>query len=391
MIARSFLLFVLLILLPDVYLYRRWVRHHARGRRWVDFVWWLLTAAMLIATCLLAATRDFTPHPQRPLNIYLLALGVFTIPKLLLTLADWVGRALRYLTQGSRNWGIPAGLALGTLSAFVTIYGSTKGFYKFDVNRVEYASAELPGGFEGYRVALWSDAHVGNYTDSDAFVLRDAVDSINALHPDVIFFLGDLQNVGPDEIEACLPELSRLTAPDGVFSVLGNHDYSKYQGGTREEKLAAEKRTQDLQRQMGWRLLMNEHTLLRHGGDSIMLAGMEGNEEEGQDHGFAIWEKTVEGIPPGMFTIMLAHDPLVWGNYIIPNTDVQLTLSGHTHGGQLRILGLSTTTFFFPEDDGMYEREGKHLFVTRGLGALIPLRFNVTGEVVLLTLHQQKQ
>ena len=391
MIARAFLLFVFIILLPDIYLYRRWLRPRARGRRWLVLIWWSLTAVMLLATCLLATTRDFTPHPQTPLNVYLLVLGVFTLPKLLLMLADGAGRVLRHFTHGRHNWGIPVGVVLGALYAFVTIYCSTLGFNKFEVNRVDYVSADLPKGFDGYRIAVWSDAHVGNYTDSKAYVLRDAIDSINAMRPDVIFFLGDLQNVGPDEIEACLPELSRLSAPDGVYSILGNHDYSKYLGGSRKEKLAAEKRTQDLQRQMGWRLLMNEHTLLRHGGDSIVLAGMEGNEEKDQDHGFAIWEKTVEGIEPGMFTIMLAHNPLHWQNYIIPNTDVQLTLSGHTHGGQVRIFGLSTTTLMFSEDDGMYECEGKHLFVSRGLGALIPLRFNVTGEVALLTLHRQSQ
>lgn len=391
MIARAFPLFVLIILLPDIYLYRRWVKPHAQGRRRISLIWWMLTAVMLVATCLLAKARDFTPHPQTPLNIYLFVLGVFTIPKLLLMFADWAGRALRRFSHGKRNWGIPVGIALGALSAYVTIYGSTLGFNKFEVHRVDFASADLPEGFEGYRIALWSDAHVGNYLGKDAYLLRDAVDSINAMHPDAIFFLGDLQNVGPEEIEACLPTLSLLSAPDGVYSILGNHDYSKYQRGTREERLANEARTQDLQRRMGWRLLMNEHTLLYHGGDSITLAGMEGNEQKGQDHGFAIWEKTVEGIDDGMFTIMLAHNPLHWDKYIVPNTNVQLTLSGHTHGGQLRLLGLSTTSITFREDDGMYEREGKHLFVTRGLGALIPLRFNVTGEVVLLTLHKQSK
>ena len=390
MIARAFPLFLFIILLPDLYIYRRWIRPRVHGRWWIPLIWWTLTVAMLVATCLLAMTRDFTPHPQTPLNVYLWVLGVFTLPKLLLMLCDWVGRMLRSLTHGKRNWGIPVGIALGILSAYITIYGSTLGFNIFEVNRVEYASADLPDGFDGYRIALWSDAHVGNYTGSNAQLLKDAVDSLNAMKPDVIFFLGDLQNVGPDEIEECLPTLSQLSAPDGVYSVLGNHDYSKYQGGTREEKLANEARTQDLQRQMGWRLLMNKHTLLYHGGDSITLAGMEGNEEKNQDHGFAIWEKTVEGIDYELFTIMLAHDPLLWGNYIVPYTNAQLTLSGHTHGGQLRILGMSTT-IMFPEDDGMYERDGKHLFVTRGLGALIPLRFNVTGEVVLLTLHKQSQ
>ena len=199
-----------------------------------------------------------------------------------------------------------------------------------------------------------------------------------------------MQNTRPSEIEKHKALLGRLKAPDGIFAILGNHDYAHYMDGTDKEKLGSEAMTKSILRGLGWHLLLNEHTMLYHQADSIALAGMEGNEGQGEDHGYPIWEKTTGGIADSLFTIMLVHNPNYWRKYVIPNDLAQLTLSGHTHGGQVRLMGVSTTTLIYDEDDGMYEQGDKSLFVTRGIGALIPLRFGVTGEVVLLTLHKKE-
>ena len=389
MILKSLPLFLLLILLPDIYLYRVYVGR--RGGAWTKVAWWAVCLLLLACTCLLAMTEDFTTQPQRPLNIFLFVLGVFTIPKAVFSLFDACGRwwSRRRRSRRSRRFGRVLGLLAAAFIAFATFYGSTAGFNKFEVRHIDYWSDELPAGFDGYRIALFSDAHVGSYQYDSAPVLEAAIDSLNAMGADAIFFLGDIQNTRPEEIERKLPVLSRLHAPDGVFSILGNHDYAHYIGGTREEKMASEAKTMALERQMGWRLLLNEHTLLRHGGDSIVLAGMEGNDGLGEDHGQPIWEKTVEGIDPQLFSIMLLHNPQFWQKYVVDYTDVPLTLSGHTHGGQVALFGFSPTKIMYSEDDGEYDIGRQHLFVTRGLGGLIPLRFNVTGEVVLLTLHKK--
>ena len=388
MIHRAFLLFVALVLLPDVSIYLRYL---VRSSRWVKGLWCAQALVMLACICWLASVPDFSPRPQQLLNIFLFVTGVYLVPKFLFVFCAAVGRLLRKPFPTKHNWGAVVGLLLAAAAVFVTVYGSTVGFNKLEVRRVDYSSPRLPESFEGYRIALFSDAHVGSYTGESRHVLADAVDSILSLKPDVIFFLGDIQNTWADEVEEHLPTLSRLKAPDGVFSVMGNHDYSKYISGTLEEKLAAEEKTKNYQRGMGWRLLLNENTILRHGGDSIVLAGMEGNEEIGVDRGVANHPNTVRGMPEGVFTIMLAHNPNLWRHYVVPYIDAPLTLSGHTHGGQIRLFGVSTTTFTFHEDRGMYEMDGKSLYVTAGLGALIPLRFNVPGEVVLLTLHHQPQ
>ena len=386
MIARAFLMFVAVIVLPDLSIYQHCISRYSW--RW-KVVWWLQTLAMLVYTFWLANQPDFTPHPQTSLNIYLFIFGVYVIPKLLIVICAVLGSGVRKLFHSQRNWGFIVGCLLAVLSIYVTVYGSTIGFNKFVVKRVDFSSPRIPEEFDGYRIVLFSDAHVGSYTGKSRKVLTDAVDSMLALKPDAIFFLGDIQNTRPEEMEEHVPTLSRLKATDGVFSILGNHDYSKYIGGTMEEKLSAEERTKKYQRDMGWHLLLNEHFSIHHGKDSIVLAGMQGNEQLGVERGVANFENTISGIQPGAFTIMLAHNPKHWRKSVVPYIDAPLTISGHTHGGQIRLFGLSTTTFGFTEDYGMYELDGKKLYVTAGLGALIPLRYNVTGEVVLLTLHKE--
>ena len=386
MIARAFLLYVALIMLPDLRIYQHSISKCSW--RW-KMAWWMQTFAMMAYTCWLALEPDFTPHQQTSLNIYLFIMGVYVIPKVLIALCGAIGSLARMMVHSRRNWGIPLGGVLAALSVYVTIYGSTIGFNKFEVKRVEFTSSRLPKEFDGYRIVLFSDAHVGSFTGNSRKVLVDAVDSMLALKPDAIFFLGDIQNTRPEEMEEHVPTLSRLKASDGVYSVMGNHDYSKYMGGTMEEKLAEEEKTKKYQRDMGWKLLLNEHVSIHHGNDSIVVAGLKGNEQWGVERDVANYGNAIAGIAPGAFTIMLAHNPKHWRTSIVPYVDAPLTISGHTHGGQIRLFGLSTTTFGFTEDYGMYELEGKKLYVTAGLGALIPLRFNVTGEVVLLTLHKE--
>ena len=250
MILKSLPLFLLLILLPDIYLYRVYVGR--RGGAWTKVAWWAVCLLLLACTCLLALCEDFTPQPQRPLNIFLFVLGVFTIPKAVFSLFDACGRwwSRRRRSRRSRRFGRVLGLLAAAFIAFATFYGSTAGFNKFEVRHIDYWSDELPAGFDGYRIALFSDAHVGSFQYDSAPVLEAAIDSLNAMGADAIFVLGDIQNTRPEEIERKLPVLSRLHAPDGVFSILGNHDYSHYMGGTREEKMASEAKTMALERQM---------------------------------------------------------------------------------------------------------------------------------------------
>lgn len=380
---------MLLILVPDVYLYRRYIG--AKKPLWVKILWWLITVVMLTFTMMLYMVRDFVPRPQTSLNIYLFLLGAFVIPKALLSLCTFIGDRLCRRKRTKRKWGTWVGSALGLGAAYCTIYGFTLGFHQFEVNRYDYSSNQLPKAFDGYRIAVLSDIHVGSYTGYSRWVLEDAIDSINAMNPDLIVFLGDIQNTQPSELYDFSTLLSSLKAKDGVMAIMGNHDYSRYVNVDSAQKVANINETEKLQRSFGWRLLLNENVTLHRGTDSIFVAGMEGNDEIDAYFGVGNAQRSMENIPDGAFTIMLVHNPNEWIDKVVPETTAQLTMSGHTHGGQVELFGLRPSRITYGKDFGMYEENGRSLFVTKGLGGVIPMRFGVPGEVVLMTLHSKKQ
>lgn len=379
---------MLLVLIPDVYLYKRYIG--ANRPLWVKILWWFITVVMLTYTMMMYMVRDFVPHPQTPLNIYLFLIGAFVVPKALLSLCTYIGDRICRRNRSRRKWGTWVGAGLGMGAAYCTIYGFTLGFHQFEVNRMDYTSDQLPQAFDGYRIAVFSDIHVGSYTGYSRKVLEEAVDSINAMNPDLIVFLGDIQNTEPAELYDFSELLSSLKAKDGVLSVMGNHDYARYVKLDSAHKVANIYETERLQRSFGWRLLLDEHVTLHRGTDSIFVAGMEGNDEIDAYFGVGNAKRSVENIPDGAFTIMLVHRPQEWREKVLPETKAQLTMSGHTHGGQLEVFGLRPSQLTYPEDIGMYEEGGRHLFVTKGLGGVIPMRFGMPGEVVLMTLRCAK-
>ena len=416
MIARSLILFLLIIVIPDVYLYRVWVRH---GRRsWPKVVWWAVSAALLAYTLWLAFTPDFMPSNPWWLFAYLLILGVYTLPKALFTLLLPVAagvRRLRSFTAGADGgadnpknarrasmpekglagkerkngrWAVGVAAALSAGLIGMVGYGVTEGFYKFEVRQLDYSSPKVPPAFDGYKVALFSDAHVGSYlTGRGQRLLAEAMDSLNALGPDLIVFTGDLQNVRAQEIAQHREALSSLKAPDGVMAVLGNHDYAMYLGGTEQEKAAAEAATVSQIQTLGWDLLRNEHRCIARGADTLVVGGMENYGKPPFPSRGSV-EQTLQGVEEGSFILLLEHDPYAWQHEILPKSRAQLTLSGHTHGGQIKLGSFSPYAVIGGEYEGLYHQGDRTLFVTRGLGGLIPLRVGATGEIVLITLHR---
>ena len=416
MIARSLILFLLIIVIPDVYLYRVWVRH---GRRsWPKVVWWAVSAALLAYTLWLAFTPDFMPSNPWWLFAYLLILGVYTLPKALFTLLLPVAagvRRLRSFTAGADGgadnpknarrasmpekglagkerkngrWAVGVAAALSAGLIGMVGYGVTEGFYKFEVRQLDYSSPKVPPAFDGYKVALFSDAHVGSYlTGRGQRLLAEAMDSLNALGPDLIVFTGDLQNVRAQEIAQHREALSSLKAPDGVMAVLGNHDYAMYIRGTDQEKATAEEATIRQIQTLGWDLLRNEHRCIARGGDTLVVGGMENYGKPPFPSRGSV-EQTLQGVEEGSFILLLEHDPYAWQHEILPKSRAQLTLSGHTHGGQIKLGSFSPYAVIGGEYEGLYHQGDRTLFVTRGLGGLIPLRVGATGEIVLITLHR---
>ena len=386
MIARAPYLFLLLILIPDIYLdLHYWRHHHSPAKR---LLCWMPSIVMVAYTIKLTFEQNFVPDNPTILYIYLLLLGLIVVPKCVFFLCSICGLAFCKLFHKRKNYGNLIGLLATPFIWYVLIYGSFVGFDKLEVNRQTYVSPNLPPAFDGYKIVLFSDAHVGSYTGSKQQVLQRAIDSINAQKPDMIVFTGDLQNMQPTELYQQMDILSSLKAKDGVYSVLGNHDYAEYVGCDDARKVANCRETVSLERQMGWTLLLNEHRTISRDKEHIIIAGME-NDGDGKHFPQKGDINKTLGKSKDDFIIMLEHDPSAWQRKIIPDGRAQLTLSGHTHNMQFSLFGWSPISLRGDEVNGWYTKEAQSIFVTAGLGGLIPFRFGATGEIVVLTLRRQ--
>ena len=307
------------------------------------------------------------------------------------------------LFAGLCRWLMPRrywkwGACACTLLIWATIaYGVFVGFEQLEVHEVEYASSDLPKAFDGYRIVQFSDAHVGTFKGSRQWMMKRAIDVMNNLHADAIVFTGDMQNLRPEELKPHVSALRQLHAPDGVYSILGNHDYSIYieaDSVTREQNNLE---TQRLLRATGWTLLMNEHRIIRRDSDSIVIAGMENWGKMLRMPRRGDVRKTLAGLntqhpspnTQAPFIVMLSHDPSAWREKILPESKAQLTLSGHTHGGQFSVLGWSPVGWTYDEWGGMTYEGSRALYVSTGLGGLIPFRLDMPGEIVVITLKSK--
>ena len=314
--------------------------------------------------------------------IIFLVLGLVVLPLVVLLLC----RIL--LPRKARRW--VAGGCIVLIWGMVG-YGFLIGFKQFRVTHVELAFSDLPAAFDGYRIVQFSDAHLGTmWKYGQKELLERAMDSIDALKPDVVLFTGDLQNVYPSELEPYVGYFKRIHTPDGVYSVLGNHDYDVYQDCAPQEKQQNCHQTCVNEQKLGFTLLLNDHRIIRRDSDSIVIAGMEnwGQVERMPRRGDV--KKALAGIDTTAFVIMMEHDPSAWRQKILPECYAQLTLSGHTHGGQFSLLGWSPVALSYSEWSGTTHEGQRALHVSTGLGALIPFRFGMPGEIVVITLKVKK-
>lgn len=385
MIARIVILLVLVLLLPQLYFDRRKLR---RRKMWQRLLRWLPTVAMMVLTVALAMERDFVPHEMTVMNIYLMLLGLIFAPKAIYVLCSLAGRFVRKIRHSRYNWGNLVGFFLAFFIVFVVLYGSFVGVRRLNVNRLEIALKDLPEAFDGYRIVLFSDAHVGSFTGWRQSLLQRDIDSINAQQADAIFFVGDLQNQRPEELYPVQEILRSLKATDGVFSVLGNHDYSDYIDDDPAIKIANEREMVSRQRQFGWKLLLNEHLTLEKQGARLVVAGVENDQTRKQMKKRNDLAKALEGVRDDDCIILLQHDPGAWQQTEWIQPQVSLTLSGHTHGGQVSLFGLRATQLSKNYDYGLYREGERQLYVTCGIGGLVPFRFGITPEIAVITLKR---
>lgn len=216
------------------------------------------------------------------------------------------------------------------------------------------------------------------------------------LEPDLIVFTGDLVNNLAEEMKDYVDVFGQLKAPMGVYSVLGNHDYGDYvRWETPVEKRANLQALINTHAKMGWRLLMNEHVALEKGEDKIALLGIENWSAKGNFPRYGDLSKAYEGSAAYPFKILLSHDPSHWKAQILKDyKDIDLTLSGHTHGMQFgfEIPGIrwSPVQYVYNEWAGLYHNKERHLYVNRGFGFLgYPGRVGILPEITMLELFSK--
>lgn len=387
MLLKLFLFFLALLLLPDLYIYKVYI-HPATTRKWIRRSYWLPMFLLLAGMATAFTLYDPQPENMHRFGLFLVLFLCIAVPKAFFSIVSLILCPLSRLLTGNRRYGgYIAGLVAVGLLGYI-LYGATEGKQHFQVKNVTISSEELPTGFDGYRIVQISDIHSGSWTGNSA-ALQKAVRLINDQQADLILFTGDLVNNMATEVDEFMSVLSQMHGKDGIYSVLGNHDYSPYiQWETEAARIANLQSLKRKQAAMGWTMLHNAHVILHHGGDSIALLGVE-NSGNPPFPNYGDLPKALRDTE-GMYKILMSHDPSHWRREVVPRGDVQLTLSGHTHEMQFCIFGFSPARYVYPEHNGLYCEGKQFLYVNIGLGHLMfPLRLGAWPEITVITLHKE--
>jgi predicted MPP superfamily phosphohydrolase len=288
------------------------------------------------------------------------------------------------------------------------VYGILRGGYKYKIHQVKLNYPEFPESFSGLKIVQISDLHLGSFFNTKP--VEKIVELVMNEKPDIIFFTGDLVNNLANEAIPYVPVLSKLKAPLGVYSILGNHDYGDYvHWDSLEEKQNNLKQLISLQQKMGWDILLNENRILEKNGEKIAIIGVEnwgGNLHFPRYGKLDLAYKDTEDIP---FKILLSHDPSHWDLEVSQKyKDIQLTLSGHTHGFQFgiesKVLKFSPVQWVYKHWAGLYEKKVdvqlaskdkmllskinvQHLYVNRGAGFIgYPGRLGIWPEITVIEI-----
>jgi uncharacterized protein len=283
------------------------------------------------------------------------------------------------------------GIAAGTTLFGSLLYGFSNQ-YKYHINKIKLTFDNLPTSFKGVRIVHISDVHSGSFMDKKA--VQHGVDMIMKEGADLILFTGDLVNDKATEMKDYVDVFNQLKAPLGVFSILGNHDYGDYvqwpiEGVSKEQNLINLKK---VHADLGWRLLINEHVALEKNGEAIALLGIENWSNKARFPKHGRMDLAHAGTEKYPFKILLSHDPSHWDAQIKTSyADVDLMLSGHTHGMQfgIEIPGFkwSPIQYVYKQWGGLYEDAKQKLYVNRGFGFLgYPGRVGVLPEITVIEL-----
>ena len=414
------IVFIFSFLLMDFYAFQavRTVTQsiHPTLRKIIFFSYWGITLAA-VSGMIAAAATDFYAWPRHLRTYFFAFVLVLYLTKLFVilpVLLEDIYRLFRYLfiqikhllygkppvsPQTSR--GIPRSefisrlaLVFAAIPFSALVYGMIKGAYDYRVHRVKLKFPNLPMAFHGFRIVQLSDIHIGSFVSTRP--LERAIRMVREENPDVIFFTGDLVNDIAKETDMFMEVLPELRAPHGVYSILGNHDYGDYfLWDNLHVKRANLNRLKEIHKNLGWKLLLNENTVIEREGDSIALIGVENWSRFKRFIRYGDMKKAYTGSENFPFKILLSHDPSHWDTEITADyKEVDLTLSGHTHGMQMGVeipgFKWSPVQYFYKHWAGLYQQGGQYLYVNRGLGFIgYPGRVGILPEITVIELERQ--
>lgn len=387
MIEKLAIYFIFLLVIPDIYIYKLYIKRHIANRR-TRLLWFVPSVILMLGLLWILLFSRGGHGGQSFIGIFTITYLAIVLSKVIFSICSLLDLPTRYTLKLQSHPFAWLGVVAGAATMLVILYGTFWGRKQFEVKQIVFTSPDLPAAFDGYRVAQVSDIHTGSWRNNRE-ALREAVALVNAQRADIIVFTGDLVNNEAAELDPFEDILSRLQAPDGVYSVLGNHDYSPYRHWS--SKKAREKNLQDIkerQAAMGWHLLDNKHVMLHRDTDSIALIGV------GDDGGrtldrYSDLPLATRGTEQTAFKLLLSHTPTHWRREVL-DTDIDLTLSGHTHAMQFALGRLSPSSLMYPEWSGLYMEGSRGLYVNVGLGfiGLMPLRFGAWPEITVITLKK---
>lgn len=328
------------------------------------------------------------------MGIILLTLCITVVILVLVILLVWL--LVRFIYKKRYNKQISykrfgyTSVCLSIIWSILLLYGHFCGRWCYEVKEWQFHDNRLPAAFDGYKIVQISDLHLEGFEDNPSY-LDTIVNVVNQQEADLICFTGDLVSYNHKGLEMFSDKLGKMKSKNGVISILGNHDYGIYdksldslgQEADREKLIELERNT------LNWKLLLNENVFLHHKGDSIAIIG-----SENQACGFrqkvrrGDLGKAMKGTE-NVFQILLAHDPSQWDAEVVGKTNIPLTLSGHTHAMQCKVLGWTPCRIFFNRSDGAYVEGNQQLYINIGAGGLMPFRIGAAPEITVITLHNQ--
>ena len=402
------IIFLVVFVIMDIYAFQAFKT--VTKNNWLQILYWLLTVLVVgsfIYHYYGFNRRDGFTHAHAYAFGFFIALLVPKMVLLIVMFSEDLFRIplamYRYFTEGEsargnyflarRQFVSQIALGLAAIPLVSIIYGIYRGKYNYKVLKYTLYFEDLPESFDGYKLTQISDIHSGSFDNMDK--VKYAVDLINEQDSDVILFTGDIVNNKTDELIPYVDVFNKLKAKDGLYSVLGNHDYGDYVSWDSDE--AKDQNLEDLktlQKEIGFDLLLNESRYLEKNGERIALVGVE-NWGAGGFKKAGDLKRAGAGIHKDDFKILMSHDPSHWEKEVIQDDyNYHLTLSGHTHGMQFGIeipgwFKWSPVKWRYKYWAGIYEEMGQYINVNRGFGYLaFPGRVGIWPEITVIELKK---